>query len=257
MFEDPKSGLIALVTKAKTPTELRANTIRVIERLYTRRNDPAEVKRFSNEIKKLIPDRLPPESLEHIETAVAGILRRIEATRIRKAQEFADAQAKSGGGAQNRRGDDQHGRKQPKIDERHEEHGVPPKRLFAWIAAGGAVAIAGVIVYALFIHTSLDDRLEPNRRLVDQMEEAYVSGKSAGTHPFGGKVTVGDFGGRVSVTADGVPQDACTSIAWVLLGKGMIIINGLTSAKFGISTVKELCSLKGQLATITWVPKHK
>ena len=95
-FEDPSKGFIALITQAKSPTALRQSTIVVIEKLYTRQNDPTEVERFSAELNQMIPDDAQEEDLPGIAAAVTGILRQIKDDRIQKAVKFAKDQEAGG-----------------------------------------------------------------------------------------------------------------------------------------------------------------
>lgn len=257
VFEEPEHGLIALVTKSHTSSALRRNALLVIQKLYVREDDPAEVARLTAELTSLIPDNLPAHSLPHIAEAVAAILRRIKDYRIRKAAEFERDQTreKASKGKAKKQSPEAAQRR------REEERQAARKRQrMLVIAAGSAAAVivvaVGSITYFLTATPSLEEQLEPNRRLVEQMMVAAKEGQSAGPNPFGGRLAVDTLQGRVAVTADGIPQDACMSVAWVLLNRGAIIINGMTSKQLGLSVIKELCTRSGGPTTITWVPKQ-
>ena len=88
VFEDSQSGLIPMILQAKTAHALRESTLVVIRQLYTRKDDPPEVERFTRELDGLIPDDTPSTSLPKVSEGVTAILRQIKTERIRKAEEF-------------------------------------------------------------------------------------------------------------------------------------------------------------------------
>jgi hypothetical protein len=99
VFEDPDTGLLALVGQASSPAALRECAILIIARLYARKDDPEEVARFTWEISVLIPDHLGSEDLAGITQAVTILLRKIKDFRIQKAAEHEAALAAAEGDA--------------------------------------------------------------------------------------------------------------------------------------------------------------
>ncbi|MBF0167029.1 MAG: hypothetical protein HQL45_05305 [Alphaproteobacteria bacterium] len=256
VFEAPENGLIALLSKAHSPQALRQITMLIIQQLYIRKDDPAEVARFTKELGTLIPDDLPAVSLPHIVVAVTDILRNIKNYRINKAAEFAREKARER--VQKSRDGKEVGKSDAAIARRREAERTADRkrkrfRMFAVAASLVALAVVGGIVYKMGSVPDLEKKLEPNRLLVQQMTEAAKTRKATGPNAFGGKIGVDIVSDRAAVTVDGIPQDACMSVSWVLLNRGFIAINGKTSNKFGPTVIKELCSLSGGLTTITWV----
>ena len=97
VFEDPDNGLLSLIGQAPSPRALRESAILIIEKLYTRKDDPAEVERFTREMSELIPDDLAANNLTGIINAVTGLLRQIKDFRIKKAAEHEEMLALSEG----------------------------------------------------------------------------------------------------------------------------------------------------------------
>ena len=87
VFEDPKKGLIPLISQAQTAAELRKRTILVIENLYKRKYDAPEIERFNTELTQMIPDDTTEKDLPRVKKVVTGILRHIKEERILKAVE--------------------------------------------------------------------------------------------------------------------------------------------------------------------------
>ena len=109
VFENPDAGLLALVCQAASPAALRECAIFIIAKLYARKDDPAEVERFTKEISALIPDDLAADDIGNINAVVVSLLRRIKDYRIQKAAEheamlaeaeYDDAKSAPGEGAQ-------------------------------------------------------------------------------------------------------------------------------------------------------------
>ncbi|MEO5336274.1 MAG: hypothetical protein H7841_05185 [Magnetospirillum sp. WYHS-4] len=248
VFEDPRDGLIPLISKARTAQALRQSTILVIQKLYTRKDDPPEVARFVGEVTSLIRDDLPVESLPRLVQGVTAILRQVKEERIRKAAEFEREKALEAEGKK---------KPEPAKDRRAPKKTKPDRRRMV-IVGGAAVGVLLVAIVAYFVIAapSLQDRIGPNMQLVEQMKAAAQQGHASGTNPFGGTLKVEQQSGRTAVTADGLPVDACMSVAWVLLNRGIIIVNGMTSHRIGPAVIKELCTrTDGPTATITWLPK--
>lgn len=107
VFEDPGTGLLGLVGQAASPAALRECAILIIAKLYARKDDPAEVERFTKEISALIPDDMAADNLAEINTVVIGLLRQIKDSRIQKAAEHEAmrAAAETEEGAGRRAGD--------------------------------------------------------------------------------------------------------------------------------------------------------
>ncbi len=90
VFENPETGLIPLISGAKSAGALRDSALAVIKLLYTQKDDPPEIKRFTVELQSLIPDDTPEHFLPRLVEGVTAILRQIKDERIRKTEEFID-----------------------------------------------------------------------------------------------------------------------------------------------------------------------
>ena len=102
-FEDPETGLIALIAGARSPAALRKSAAFVIARLCVRKDDPAEIERLTAELNRLIPDDIAEEDLPPIAEAVTTILRQIKEDRKQKAAEFIEGEKRAQSGDSRKR----------------------------------------------------------------------------------------------------------------------------------------------------------
>ncbi len=158
VFENPVTGLLALVGQAASPAARRECAIFIIAKLYARKDDPAEVERFTKEISALIPDNMAADDLGNISAVVVSLLRRIKDYRIQKATEHEamlaaaeneGPEAAPGEGARAKRSTDR-----PKADPL--KSGVLPSaraknlnRNMLYAAVIGGLAVAGVILFVV------------------------------------------------------------------------------------------------------------
>ncbi|MEQ8667471.1 MAG: hypothetical protein RIC16_17255 [Rhodospirillales bacterium] len=92
VFEVPGTGLIPLVSSANNHDLLFKLTANVIQQLFTRKGDRAEVERFLHELTKIITAAEKADSsVESTRTAVVDLLRRIKQGRIDKAAAYVAA----------------------------------------------------------------------------------------------------------------------------------------------------------------------
>ena len=94
VFENPDTGLIALLSQAQSAHALRDISLAIVKQLYTRKNDPAEIKKFTSELQSLIPDEISNDLLPGLIDGVVAILHLIKDERIRKAAEFVEYKKK-------------------------------------------------------------------------------------------------------------------------------------------------------------------
>lgn len=87
VFEDPDTGFIQLIDQSPTPDILRQTTTVVIEKLFTRRGDEAEVTRLKNHLENILAQ---PGEIENKRNGVNGLLRHIKSTRIEKARIYVE-----------------------------------------------------------------------------------------------------------------------------------------------------------------------
>ncbi|MDH5489238.1 MAG: hypothetical protein OEX17_04840 [Rhodospirillaceae bacterium] len=88
VFDDPANGLIAIISKAKTPQSLKETTTLVIKKLFTRDDDAPEVSRFLAELDEIIGKVEENDQLAATIDAIAALLRTIKEERKEKAQEY-------------------------------------------------------------------------------------------------------------------------------------------------------------------------
>jgi len=244
-FEDPETGVIALITSARTARALRESALVVVKQLYNRKDDPPEVERFAAELQALVPDDTPDERLPQLIDAVTAILRQVEAERIRKAEQHS--REKSARREGNRR-------KPGKTVTVHQRGPTGGKRKTAtWVMAGAALAAAAVA--AVFLTDGGEEKTTPNQTLIDQMM-AVVAGSTIETHVFGGALRKATMAKRIAVIAEGVPEDACGNAAWYFINRGAVVINGFMPRKISPSILNGLCKREADGATIIWISKE-
>jgi len=88
VFDNPTNGLIAIISKAKTPQSLKETTALVIKKLFTRDDDAPEVSRFLAELDEIIGKVEENDQLAATIDAIAALLRTIKEERKEKAQEY-------------------------------------------------------------------------------------------------------------------------------------------------------------------------
>jgi len=244
-FEDPETGVIALITSAKTARALRESALVVVKQLYNRKDDPPEIERFATELQVLVPDDTPDERLPQLIDAVTAILREVEAERIRKAEQHSrDKSVRRDG-------------ERRKPSQRVTVHPQGPtggkRKTAAWLMAGAALAAAAVA--AVFLTDQGEKKTTPNQTLIDEMM-AVVAGSTIETHVFGGTLRKATMAKRISVTAEGVPGEACGNAAWYFANRGTVVINGFMVRKISPGVLNGLCKREADGATITWIPKE-
>ena len=83
VFEDGQTGLIGLITRAHSTDALRQSTAVLIEKLFTRKNDAAEVARYMTRLDAIIAAE--PDGSK---ASITGLLREIKHDRIKKAERY-------------------------------------------------------------------------------------------------------------------------------------------------------------------------
>lgn len=91
VFEDPRTGLIAAVSAAKSASALKQSTILIIQKLFSRDGDEEEVKRFRAELDTILTTVDTDEHLAATMQAVINLLRQIKIGRQQKAREYLAA----------------------------------------------------------------------------------------------------------------------------------------------------------------------
>lgn len=268
VFEDPDSGLLSLLGQAKTASALRDITILVIQKLYTRKDDPPEVERFIAEITRMIPDDAPADNLAPLCEAVSSILRQVKTERIRKAAEYEKLKAEEeAAGKVDPGGDRRERAKQAakaaakgQADLGIQWKAKGPSKLLLALGGGGALVAIGAVV-ALMVPSGPEKKPEENQGdpthiLVDQME-AFAAGRGPRIHVFGGVLKWEQRAGIPAVAAEAVPGDICAGAAWMLVNRGRVIINDMMPRKVSPNVLAQLCA-KGpnEGATLTWLPKQ-
>lgn len=260
VFEAPDTGLIALIHQAPSVTTLRTGTIAIIEQLFTRKDDPPEVARFTAELNKMLPDDLPAEALPRIVETVTAILRRIKDERVRKAAEYEKAKAEE---------KDKPKSKSKPADRRAADRGKGKKKkkpaLPIGLIAGIALGILGVGLVAWLLFggkggdTEAGDGQDPEKTIqamVEQMKKAAADGRADGPHVYGGPMRVEFRSGRTAVTVEYLTHRVCGNLAWVFVNRGSVSINGFMPSKISPPVITELCGRVPEgTASLTWYVK--
>jgi len=98
VFEDPQTGFIQLVAQSPSADVLRLTATVVIDKLFTRRGDEAEVARLKNQLDSILNE---PGFIVQKQTGVSELLRQIKDARIEKARVYIER--KRAGAATDRR----------------------------------------------------------------------------------------------------------------------------------------------------------
>lgn len=263
VFENPETGLLALVGQAASPAALRECAIFIIAKLYSRKDDPEEVASFTKEITALIPDDLATDNLSDIIAVVVIMLRRIKEYRTQKATDHEDMLAAAekdgakdapGKGGRTKRSTDRSKQDPLAAGPLPSERAKKPDRNMFFAALIGGLAAAGVTLFVVL--KILEPPPEETRAdiLIRQIQAA-PAGKGPKTHIFGGVLRAGKNAGKMTVTADDVPIEVCFEVAWGLVNRGRVIVNDLYSRKLSPEIVRSLCTKKGGLASLTFLPK--
>ena len=257
VFENAETGLIPLISGAGSASTLRDSALAVVKLLYTRKDDPPEIERFTAELQGLIPDDTPEHLLPSLVEGVTAILRQIKDERIRKAEEYVrHEEINEDGERRDAAKRAEKARKAPGAPgpnkKRKKKAGGKKWPVDPRIAGGtAALAVLGMIVY--FAATGEEEK-STLRVLIDQMKAA-VAGEAVKTHVYQGRLRVEAKAGRVAVSAFGIPPDGCSSAAWYFVNRGNVIINGLMPRRISPSILKKLCGRNPSGATLTWVSK--
>jgi len=262
VFENPDTGLLALVGQAASPAALRECAIFIIAKLYARKDDPAEVERFTKEISALIPDNMAADDLGNISAVVVALLRRIKDYRIQKAAEHetmlaAENEAPApapGEGAHAKRSTDRSKADPLKSGVLPSTRAKKTNRNMLYAAVIGGLAAAGVILFVV-LKVLEPPRPETQAEILIRQIQASPAGNGPKTHIFGGVLRARKNAGKMTVTADDVPMEVCFDVAWGLVNRGRVIINGLYSRKLSPEIVRGLCTKKGGPASLTFMPK--
>lgn len=259
MFDDPAVGLIALIRSAQSARALRDSTIVVIKMLYTRDDDPPEVERLTAEITRMIPDDASDAVLAKAREAVTAVLGQIKGYRKQQVVEY-EAKKREKAEAERRTSTVTPRPEIPKSPLSHkpafledEDDEETKKPLLIGLGVVAAVAAIASAAYFLAFRPG-PEKKAPNLVLIDQMKEAAES-KTSMTHVFGGPIKVSTLAGRTAVIAEGIPEDACASAAWVFVNRGNVMINGFMPTKISPSIIAKLCGDNPKSATLTWLPK--
>jgi len=116
-------------------------------------------------------------------------------------------------------------------------------------------ALAAAVVAAVFLTDRGEEKKTPKQTLIDQMM-AVVAGSTIEAHVFGGTLRKATMAKRISVTAEGVPVEACGNAAWYFANRGTVVINGFMVRKISPGVLNGLCKREADGATITWIPKE-
>lgn len=262
VFEDPETGLIPLIQQAHSPAALKKSAFVIIKNLYTRKDDPPKVEFFISQLNEMIPDDLPADSLSRVGDAVIDVMRKVKEERIRKAVEYEENEA----AAKAADADAAEAAKEKKAKERR----APEKSSLVLvakkeskikkamsdpkiIAAAVATAIIAVTGYFYF-KEPVPEIVKKDAMLIRQIRNATI-GKMPRKHIFGGAFYRTLEDDLITITAEGVPKEFCFNVAWGLVNRGTIIINGKMSRRISPTILKDLCDLKGETATIVWRPR--
>ncbi len=249
LFEDPEVGYFPRIESAPDARELRHETTVIVQRLFTRRGDDGQINRFLKELAVLIPDETTPEHLPEAKQAIIKILGELKNHRIAKADAYEREKAEA---SETTADTKSQARKRREEDKRRQ-------RIFTFVSGAAVAAVAGLLLL-VFIRPWEKEDILPVKQLVLEMEQiAQAPDRTAEgpavSHVFGGTLVRSHIGGKLAISANGIPVDKCRSVAWVLVNKGQVVINGFLPERVTISTLETLCKEDPTGATVVWVPK--
>ena len=102
VFEDKKTGLIALIEQAQTAKALRQCAAVVIDQLFIRKNDASNRDTFCSELDSIVTEEGVEVDADRVRNGVSALLRHIKDERINKAADYG-ARRKSGEPGEERR----------------------------------------------------------------------------------------------------------------------------------------------------------
>jgi hypothetical protein len=263
VFEDSETGLIALALRARSSKALREYMIAIVSRLYVRKDDPQEVRRFVDQIGTLLPDEMPPTRLARTAKAMTELLRRIKSDRILKVLEYEAAKAEAAADAFA----DIASTTAPRKERRSKSKPIELVELVQTIvarrfkrmlhAALGLVIMAAVLVIIIFAYNENVSQREAKRNaaLLLEQVEAASRGDVIATHVFGGSLRVDRSGARAIVTIEGLSADQCANAGWTLAKKGAVIVDGRAPKNLALNTFAALCAANPGSAILKWSPR--
>ncbi len=258
VFEDRETGFIPLIARAHTPEALEKCTKVVIRKLFTRKNDRSEVKKFTVELATIIDGDAPVPELDAMRYGVTGLLRRIKEERKRKANAHV-ARMKAGETRERRAAIVE---RKPVIKSTRFFSslegwlgGVTVFDRFPWVwrSVLGGLIVGGV---AFLANASIwREEMPTYSHLVEQMVLTADHGAVPASHVFGGALRVESMGGNIAITAQAVPRKPCVNAAWVLARTGRVAINGVMPSRITAAVLGELCGRGSRGGKITWIPR--
>jgi hypothetical protein len=270
VFESPKDGLLTLINQAQTPKALLEISIVIIQKIYTRKDDPAKVEQFIQELTELIPEDMPEESLADIIGVVTTLLRQIKDFRIQKAQEHINKVAadKIVAAATNlvenqpelrlatdRRKADRRSTK--RFDERHKfsarRKKTNPVKTYGIVF--GLMAVAGFAMY-VFSGVKLPQTEQAMGGILMQEINQAALTKKGGKHVFGGDIRVDTSLNKTMLTIIGVPRSQCFRLVRTLQRRGEVYVNGTHARQMKAIQIKDKCSDSGTFSDLTFAPNE-
>ncbi|MBT3989039.1 MAG: hypothetical protein HON14_01580 [Rhodospirillaceae bacterium] len=268
VFESPENGLLTLIGEARTPKALLESSIVIIQKIYTRKDDPAKVEQFIQELSELIPEDLPEESLADIIEVVTTLLRQIKDFRIQKAQEHIDkitaekiiAAATNARENQAERRVAKDRRKSERRDSKSfgeyrkaSSRGRKTNPVKTYGIIFGLMAVAAIAMY-IFSGVKLPQNEQTmGGVLMQEINQAALT-KKGGKHVFGGDIRVDTFKDKTRVNITGVPRSQCFRLVRTLQRRGEVYVNGTLARQMKVAQIKDKCSDSGTFSDLTFAP---
>ena len=96
LFENQKTGLIAIVSRTETPAQLKQQSDAIIRLIFSRKRDQSIIDKVMPVIDKLIPDGATNDRLGAMQDNVIKMLRKAKDSRIKRAAVFSEKKSKQG-----------------------------------------------------------------------------------------------------------------------------------------------------------------
>ncbi len=257
MFENPDTGLIALISQAHSAHALHAIVLAIIKQIYTRKDDSHNIEHITEELQSLIPDDANDDDLPHLIEGINVILREIKEECIRKAVEHVEHGKHAD--SDEKRDAAKHAvkaKKKQKKKKKKKRKKLKTKKkkvpVGYWIV-GGIISVMAVSVI-IYFSGGLEKGKSSTQILIDQMKAA-VEGEAVDLNAYQGKLKVEEKYGRITVSVHGIPADVCSSAAWYFVNRGNVIINGRMPRKISPNILNEHCNRNPEGAILTWVSK--
>ena len=220
-----------------------------------------KINKLKREIAELITDDISETSLARVRDAIVDLLRDLKIFKIQNAAQY---QNRSDSRNENElKISDEGAASVLKLERRspvsQDEGIVAPTwcQRISWPwTISGLVAAGSAILFGYYIQTvRVVDEGNPASILAGQIMTA-AENPQVKVHVFGGRLSSTTEFGRNGIAADSIPRSVCFDVAWQLVNKGIVIIDGKYSRKLSPTIIRKLCDDAREPLQLLWFPNE-